>query len=361
MASTTRFARPSAFIRFATLAYGSIVAFASLYPLNIWRAPGTALMWSRLAEWPRYYTWSDVFLNIVAYAPLGLLFTVALRVRLAPIPAATAAMLLAALMSVGLELLQSWVPVRVPSALDVFCNAVGGLLGAWFALVAGETWLLDGPLARWRHRRLLPGARTDAALTVLGLWLFAQLGATLWLFGGGDLRGIVPLPGTVVNYSPAGRAIFEACVTALSLLSIAAIIGSMTSERAAVLLAGVIAFALLLKSFTGWWLHDPGHPLLWVRPGAALGLGVGGALALPLLRAHAPVRASIGLACLLGSVALLNAVSDSAYLTEGMRTWRHGHYWSFKGTTALVSLTWPLLAALFLVVARHSTARTQPS
>ena len=359
MASTKRFARPSAFIRFATLAYGSIVAFASLYPLSVWRTPASALMWNRLIEWPRYYSWPDVFLNIVAYAPLGLLFAVGLRVRLLPVPAATVAVLAATLISVVLELLQSWVPVRVPSALDVFCNAVGSLLGAWFALVAGEAWLLDGAVAQWRYRRLLPGARTDAALTLLALWLFGQLGATLWLFAGGDLRGMIPLRPDPVVYSPLGQMLIEACVTTMSMLTVTAIIGSITGERAAVLLAGVIGCALLLKSIAGIWLYDPGHPLVWVRSGAVLGLGIGGLLALPLLRAAAPVRASIGLACLLGGVALLNLAPDSVYLGEGMRTWHHGHYWSFKGTTALVSLTWPLLAAIFLVAARQSTAWRQ--
>lgn len=359
MASTTRLARPSAFIGFATLAYGSIVAFASLYPMSVWRTPGTALMWSRLAEWPRYYSWSDVFLNIAAYAPLGLLLTIAIRVRLAPIPAATLATLLAALMSVVLELLQSWVPTRVPSALDVFCNAVGGSIGGWFALAVGESWLLDGPVARWRHRRLLPGARTDAALAVLGLWLFTQFGATLWLFAGGDLRGIVSFPGATTSLPGGSRAVVEAGVTASSLLAVAAIVGSITAERAATLLAGVIACALLLKSFTGWWLHVPGHPLLWVRPGSAAGLAIGAALALPLLQLRPTLRAAIGLACLVGSVLLVNAVPDGASLDEGMRTWRHGHFWSFKGTTALVSVTWPLLAAALLVAAGQSINRRQ--
>ena len=179
MRPSTRFARRSAFVRYASAAYVAVVVYASLYPLTGWRMPSYELLWVRLAEWPRFYTYSDVFLNVLAYAPLGLLVTLMLRTRFTGMHAATLAMVFATTVSFLLEVMQAWVPARVPSALDVFCNAVGGLVGAWIGLAVAEPLLRDGKISLWRERRLVPGAGADVGLTLLALWLFTHLNAAL--------------------------------------------------------------------------------------------------------------------------------------------------------------------------------------
>ena len=54
------------------LVYGLLIVFASLFPFDGWRAQGidpSVFLFARIP--PPYWTWFDVNINIVGYAPLG--------------------------------------------------------------------------------------------------------------------------------------------------------------------------------------------------------------------------------------------------------------------------------------------------
>ena len=87
--------RRSALIAAATVGYVVVVIIASAYPLSGWRLPDRQLLWLQLGEWPRYYTYSDVIANVLAYVPVGGLLTWWLRHRLGPVRAAGLAMVMA--------------------------------------------------------------------------------------------------------------------------------------------------------------------------------------------------------------------------------------------------------------------------
>ena len=60
------------------LLFAAMILYASLYPFEGWRWPGSPL-WSFLwAPLPRYWTWFDVLSNLVGYAPLGFLLALGL-------------------------------------------------------------------------------------------------------------------------------------------------------------------------------------------------------------------------------------------------------------------------------------------
>ena len=289
MRPSTRFARRSAFVRYAAVAYVAVVVYASLYPLTGWRVPSHELLWVRLAEWPRFYTYSDVFLNVLAYAPLGLLLTLMLRTRFTGVHAATLAMAFATGLSFAMEVLQAWVPARVPSALDVFCNAVGGLVGAWLGLAVAEPLLRGGRLARWRERRLVAGASADVGLTLLALWFFTHLNAALWLFGTGDARQFFPT--LAATYTPDAYIALEAGVTGFALVAVAGLAGIIARDGVMVLIVPIVLIALVLKSAASLFLFNPGQPFLWVTPGAGIGLfGVPCSLTLCCAGVSAPRR-----------------------------------------------------------------------
>ncbi|MCW5623815.1 MAG: VanZ family protein [Burkholderiales bacterium] len=359
MSATIRFVRRSALVRWVSLAYAAVVLCASLYPLAGWRLPTEVQLWGRLAEWPRYYTWSDVLLNVAAYAPLGLLLTLWLRTRLQPIAAATVALLLAATLSSGMELLQAFVPPRVPSALDLFCNAVGALVGAWIALAAGEGWLRHDMLLRWRNRHLAPGGLADAGLALLGLWLLTQIDTTFWMFGTGDVRHL--LPSFAMPYTAAGYMAFEAAVTALGLVTVFAIAGVVAPARATIVVAIVVLLALAFKSTATSWLPQPGRALLWVTPGTAIGLGIGVGGGMLLLRLPAGRRRAVsGFATLVAGMLLLNVAPDNPYLAANLQTARGGHLWSLGGATRIISMCWPVAAGWFFLTALRRFERSTP-
>src|SRR5450830_1623523 len=99
----------------------------------------------------------DVLSNALGYGPLGFLITLGgLRSRLArPLLLAVG---VAFCLSLVMESLQSYLPSRVPSNVDLFLNAMGGAVGAMAA------WALErlGALDRWslfRARWFVPESR----------------------------------------------------------------------------------------------------------------------------------------------------------------------------------------------------------
>jgi VanZ family protein len=114
------------------LTYCLLVVCASLYPFAF--APTTAgdsvlRGLTGLLEW-RTPTRRDLILNLIAYLPIGWLIAHLARRSLSAPGSALAATLGGAALSIGIELLQNWVPVRVPSLADWTLNTTSAALGA---------------------------------------------------------------------------------------------------------------------------------------------------------------------------------------------------------------------------------------
>jgi hypothetical protein len=80
----------------------------------------------------------DFVLNLVGFIPLGLMLVFA-RARIPRMNPLASAIVIAALLSLLIELLQAWVPSRSSSALDLALNTMGGALGAFVAVRIGPS------------------------------------------------------------------------------------------------------------------------------------------------------------------------------------------------------------------------------
>ena len=131
------------------LIYIGLIFYASLYPFSDWRYQGI-VPWTFLgAALPKYWTGFDVAINVIGYAPLGFLLALsALRMGRGRL-AVVSATLLAGLLSFSMESLQSYLPARVPSNVDLALNLAGAWLGALLA------WALEkvGGIDRWSRFR----------------------------------------------------------------------------------------------------------------------------------------------------------------------------------------------------------------
>ena len=112
--------------------YCLLVACASLYPFAF--APTVAgesalQGLGGLLSW-RTPTRRDLILNLIAYLPVGWLIAHLARRNLGAAMSALAATAGGAVLSIGIELLQNWVPVRVPSLADWTLNTTSAALGA---------------------------------------------------------------------------------------------------------------------------------------------------------------------------------------------------------------------------------------
>lgn len=341
--------RRSWLVAYLAIAYTLLVCYASLYPFVPWRslASPSAFLFE---AWPRYYTASDVALNVMGYIPLGLLAALALRGWVSPRWAAVLSIAVGTMVSFGMESMQTFVLPRVPSKLDLLSNSLGTLAGAVLAVAGGERWLLTGRLHRLRNRMFLPGAVVDAGFVVLVLWLFTQLYPAVWLFGNGDLHFVIQDPRNLA-YTPTSYRWIETGVTALNLAGICALMSSIArrGQNIAGPLLLLVVIALLLKSVAAATFFRSGDASLWVTPGAMLGIPAGIVIYLALVKLHWRVLPVAAASLFLAGALLVNVAPENPYLLASMQTWSRGHFLSFNGTTRLVSALWPFLAAAYLL------------
>ncbi len=326
--------------------YLIIVLLASLYPFAGWRSTGTGMFAYLSMAWPAYHTPGDVELNVLGYLPLGVLLGLALE-RQGRRVAVGLATLLPGALSVLLEGLQTYLPARVPSKLDVLANLAGAGIGA---VLTVEGWQRHGRSWRSGQGLFRPGPLTDVGLIVLLLWLFTQLNPEVALFATGDLGhlfGLLPeLP-----YQASAYFLLELAITALNLTAALMLAALLTPAGAPWLrpLAGLLGAALGVKTLASFALFAPGGATLWMTRAAALGLALGAVLFLGLQRA--PRRAAIALCALalLVGLLLVNLVPPNPYLQASAHALQYGHFASFRAITRLVSALWPLLSLAYLL------------
>ena len=342
--------RDSPLARFLLAVYVLLVVYASLYPLSGWRDPGGPVLAFVGAPWPRYVTAFDVAANFFGYVPYGLLCVLATGARLRVPAAVSAAVLTGAVLSLSLETAQSFLPARIPSNLDVIANVAGAAAGAIAGGLFSSTLLAGGPLQRLRAEALAPGAAADLGLTLLGLWLFAQLNPATLLFGTGDLRDL--FAGAVGERHEAELFVYvETVTTAANLAAVALLASACVREGAPVrrLLAVFILLALAVKTLAFAILMQAEHVLAWLTPGAQFGLAAGAALAYAGLQLPRVARLAAAAALLMAATVLVNLSPPNPYFTETLKVWAQGHFLNFNGLTRLVSAAWPFAALVYLV------------
>ena len=363
------------------LVYGVLIVYASLYPFDQWRAQGVAPWAFVNAALPKYWTAFDVAANVVGYGPLGFLLALgslrsdagsvldgtdgAKRMhqtrRLALVVAVVmAASAVSCAFSLALEGLQTYLPSRVPSNLDLLLNSGGAALGA---TVAGllETW---GAIDRWsrlRARWFVPDAR--GALVLLALWPAALLFPAAVPLGLGQVLERLELavgdwlentpflqwlPLRDVELQPLVPAAEIACVVlgalvpCLLVYSVAQSIGRRAMLGLSTLVVGVAATSLSAALSFG-----PAHAWAWLSEPVQMGLLVALGLAAVLLALPAKGCVVVLLVALLAQLWLLNQAPTSAYFADTLQTWEQGRFIRFHGLSQWLGWLWPFAAVVY--------------
>ena len=128
----------------------------------------------------------DLAVNIAAYLPLGCLTVLALYPQRHGAGAIALATLAGALLSGSIEALQTYLPTRISSNVDLLTNTLGALTGAAFTAPFCAALIDRGRLLEWRRRWFERDA--TAVVMALALWPAAQIYPEPMLFGNGDLR-----------------------------------------------------------------------------------------------------------------------------------------------------------------------------
>jgi VanZ family protein len=354
--STSLPANPRSLLRrYLVAGYAVFIMYASLSPFFGWQEQGLEF-WAVLTS-PLMLTYSgfDALSNLLAYFPFGILLALNFRTYFGSGRSVLWATLVAMGLSVSMEYLQMYLPMRTSSNADILTNSIGAFSGALLAeSVAHRVWFLR--VTKWRIGLFRQGAGVDFGLALVMLWMFAQINPSL------------PMLGNVFITEPAYRmfvaqpdepfSVWESMAVALNLLMVGALLLILLRVRRHVVIGLVlmlvivaltkfIAAALLLKS---WAL------LLWLNSEAILGI-VAGVLLITgiawLPQSRLIWATALGALCY---VVLANWVLDSGTPSAAMRLyqWRFGHLRNYNGLSHTVSLIFPLLLGGYLWWVRSS-------
>jgi len=336
--------------RMAFAVYVLLVVYASLYPLEGWHDHGLSPFAYLSSPWPRYVMTLDVALNILGYLPYGFLCVAALYPRVRPLAAFGVALASAALLSLSLEAVQSYLPTRVAANLDVLCNIAGAACGAALGVLTAPA-LAGGPLSRVRSAAFLDGADIDFGLALLALWLFTQLNPATLLFAAGDLRDWLA-PGIGRARAPQFFVAIEAFIAAANLVSVALLVSALArpARSARTMFLALVLAAVAVKTAAFAILLRAENIFVWLTPGAQFGLGAGILAALAALGLPRAARLATAAVLLMAATVLVNLAPANPYLAASLKLWQQGHFLNFNGVTRLVSTLWAYVALGYLML-----------
>jgi VanZ family protein len=353
--------------------YVGLIGYASLYPFSAWQIPGVSPFAFLTAHWSRWWDWFDIVSNLLGYLPLGALaFGAMVRSGQPPWRAAATAVGVAAGLSLSMEFVQNFLPMRVSSSLDLLTNVLGAAAGA----LIGWGLHLVGAVDRWqtlRERWFI--AHSAGGLALLLLWPFGLLFPAPVPFALGHVTGRLQeataemLDGTMVapwiqpwletaamHEAPGPGA--EWATMSLGLLAPCLVAFTITRPgwRRLVLVAGAVALGFAATTLSTALNFGPQHALAWRTPmvGAAFATGLVLAALLSLLpRRVAPL---LGLMVLTALVVVVAQAPADPYFSQSLQAWEQGRFIRFHGAAQWVGWLWPYLAMAYLMVRAGSPA-----
>nr|WP_296467189.1 VanZ family protein [Pigmentiphaga sp.] len=349
--------------RLALIIVVLLVVYASLYPFTGWVDVGLPAFAYLRAPWPEYWVGSEIVANVAAYLPVGALFVWALYPACRRVAAVLAAVVFCTLLSGSLEALQTYLPNRIASNVDLAANAGGGLLGALAGAATAPSLIGDGALVRWRHRWFAPEA--GSALILAALWVFMQIPRQPMLFGTGELWRLVgdwaalpsQLLGEVWTPSPGQRIMAEQLCTGAAVVAVSMLLLHVARPvpGRGMLPAALVCCALLVKAVLQPLAVPAQAGGAWITIGAVVGVVGGLALATGGAYLQPSWQRVLGMTALCVQLAIVNLLPSDLYFemtaAVARTSWLH-----LESLTQSLSVIWVVAALFFLARRRVGSA-----
>lgn len=354
----------SPLVRVALLAYALLIVYASWYPFKGWRQVAASPLIYLFEPLPRYWTVFDVSIDIVGYLPFGILLVLACYPWLSRVWAGIVAMLVGALVSGTMEAVQTYLPSRVASNLDLISNSLGVFIGVMLGC-ALTPWLLEKDLLGQIRRRWFVPNMSNGLLLVM-LWPLAQIHPQGYLFGLGQV--LSTLSNWLTSYldSPIDLGdvlrqgadlsieqywLSETIITCFGLISAVLIFLCLLKPAApkARLVTLLIFITITIKSLAFALFFKPENAYSWFSPGAQAGLVVGCLMLYGLAFTPTRVQRHLAIIALAISLLVINVVPGNPYFADTLSTWNQGKFLNFDGAAHFLSILWPWLAIWFLL------------
>lgn len=329
------------------LVYPALLVYGSLFPLTGWRDAGVEPLAFLLAPLPRYWTVLDLIANLGLYLPLGFLWALGLLRWPVLQKIWWLAVLPAIALSFGVEVVQNWLPARVPSNLDLACNALGALIGVVLARWRGETWM--NTLHDWVGAWLRLDRSTELGLVLLVLWFVGQWVPEGPVFVSGDWRALWTSwpPDWAPRFSEAAAPALEAVAVAGHLLAVGLLLRELLrGSRVQGLAVACLFFlcAATTRAVAAAFVVRTAAAFDWLTVGAEQGLIVGSLLLLPAFFLPDRPRRWFAVASLVVATLAINLASTNPYRDSALPPEAGSAFTNFVGLTELVAVLWPLVA-----------------
>ncbi|TFW31143.1 VanZ family protein [Massilia horti] len=358
--------------RATLVAYFLLIVYASWFPFSGWHNNGQSPFAFLNLTPPRYWTGFDAAVNVVGYIPFGVLLVLSMYPKVRGAWAVLAAALAGILVSGTMETVQSFLPSRIPSNLDLLTNSAGCLIGAVLGVLCARSLLDQGRLNRLRRHWFAPHA--SQGLVLLALWPLAQIYPQGYLFGHGQVLPIISdwlsewLDTNIdlVALLRGGREmtveqywLSETIITACGMTGAALTLLCLTRNNAPryLLMLAMLGSALLVKTLATALLFTPDNAFVWVTPGAEGGFLIGLIMLTGLAFAPPVAQRRLAVLTLLLSLIVVNSIPVNPYFMATLQSWVQGKFLNFNGAAQFLSLLWPFCVLWFLLLPSHKLNR----
>jgi hypothetical protein len=260
---------------------------------------------------------------------------------------------------------QTYLPTRVSSNLDLAANALGALLGAALTAPATSMLLDRGALRRLRFLWF----ERDAAymLGLSALWPFATMYPAPFLFAVGNLPRLLwqqldpVMQDALLSWLPIAwnvtawpmrlgdrlpDDVWEMLITSLNLFAalVLATLPMRTRAPRVRLLLGLVMATLCAKAGATFLQSRSGLTFDWATDGAVYGIALGTAAGLLSLKCSRAWRATLAGIALIVALVLVNLLPVNPYFDIVVADWRQGRYLHFNGLAHWLAWAWPYAA-----------------
>lgn len=350
------------------LAYTALVVYASLYPFDGWRWPASPdrLYMLRL-PWPVWRDRFDEIINVLGYMPLGaLLYAGVVRRGGRWWVGAMAGMLLPALLAYAMEVVQAFLPQRVPSMRDWVGNSGGALLGVLMAAALHRVGFME----RWQAVRERWFVRHSAgAIALLLLWPLGLLFPAPLPLGlgqiGDELRALALAALADTPWLDEAQPWLEASGSAALVLSplretlgtalglaapcLLAFAVTRPGWRRLVMIPGALVLGFGVTTLSTALNFGPQHALTWLTPNTLPALAAGSVLVACCSFAGRRLAAGIALVALSALLSIVAQAPADGYLSASLQAWEQGRFIRFHGLARWIGWLWPYAAIGWLL------------
>jgi hypothetical protein len=275
-----------------------------------------------------------------------------------------------ALLSGTMEAVQTYLPTRVASNLDLITNTVGASLGACIGIKLAPYCLQGSRFLKLRQRWFLPEA--SRGLVVIGLWPLALIYPQNHLFG---LGHIAPLVSDLLSYAfstPINLDTLWANTAQLSveaywlsdlIITICGLTGatltlffvlSPQAPKGRIALTFILSL-LAVKTLACALLFEPSNALNWLTTGTLGGIILTIPILLGLSFAPAAIQRGMAITTLVFGLVMTNVIPDNPYYIEMLQTWTRGKFLNFNGAAQFLAILLPFFALWYLCHPVHRT------